>query len=46
MEQINLLSQFTSIILTLIISGIFLIAGIAYSKRYQGINNYLVANSL
>ena len=44
MEQINLLSQFTSIILTLIISGIFLIAGIAYSKRYQGINNYLVAN--
>ena len=44
MEQINLLSQLTAIILTLIISGIFLIVGIAYSKRYQGINNYLVAN--
>ena len=44
MEQINLLSQLTAIILTLIISGIFLIVGITYSKSYQGINNYLVAN--
>ena len=44
MEQINLLSQSNSIILTLFISGIFLIVGIAYSKKYQGINNYLVAN--
>ena len=44
MEQINLLSQSTSIILTLFISGIFLIVGIIYSKKYKGINNYLVAN--
>ena len=44
MEQINLLSQSYTIILTLLISGIFLILGIAYSKRFQGINNYLVAN--
>ena len=44
MEQINLLSQNSAIILTLIISGIFLFVGITYSKKHQGINNYLVAN--
>ncbi len=44
MEQVNLLSQSSTIILTLLICGIFLIVGIAYSKKYQGINNYLVAN--
>ncbi len=44
MEQINLLSQSSTIILTLFISCIFLIVGIFYSKKYQGINNYLVAN--
>ena len=44
MEQINLLSQSYTIILILFISVIFLIVGIVYSKKYQGINNYLVAN--
>ena len=44
MEQLNLLSQSLTIILILIISCIFLIVGISYSKKYQGINNYLVAN--
>ncbi len=44
MEQINLLSQSSTIILILIISGIFLFVGIFYSKKHQGINNYLVAN--
>ena len=44
MEQINLLSQSSAIILALIIGSIFLFFGIAYSKKYQGINNYLVAN--
>ncbi len=44
MEQLNLLSQSFTIILILIISGIFLIIGISYSKKYLGINNYLVAN--
>tara|TARA_Y100001970_G_scaffold276665_1_gene379697 strand:+ start:33 stop:1469 length:1437 start_codon:yes stop_codon:yes gene_type:complete len=44
MEQLNLLSQSFAVILTLIISGIFLIVGIVYSKKYQGIDNYLVAN--
>ncbi len=44
MEQINLLSQSSAIILALIIGCIFLFFGITYSKKYQGINNYLVAN--
>ena len=44
MEQINLLSQSSTIILIVFISVIFLIVGIIYSKKYQGINNYLVAN--
>ena len=44
MEQINILSQSSSIILTLVISVIFVIVGIIYSNKYQGLNNYLVAN--
>ena len=44
MEEINILSQSTAIILTLTISIIFIFIGIIYSKKYQGINNYLVAN--
>ena len=44
MEQINILSQSSAIILTLAISLTFLIVGVIYSKKYQGLNNYLVAN--
>ena len=44
MEQINIISQSSAIILTLAISIIFVIIGIQYSKKYQGINNYLVAS--
>ena len=44
MQQINLLSQFSTIILIIFISLIFLIVGITYSKKYQSITNYLVAN--
>ena len=44
MEQLNLLSQSFTIILIIFISVIFLIFVIVYSKKYQGINNYLVAN--
>ena len=44
MEQINILSQSSAILLTLVLSGIFVILGIFYSKKYQGLNNYLVAN--
>ena len=44
MEQLNILSQSSAILLTLVISILFVIIGIAYSKKYQGLNNYLVAN--
>ena len=44
MEQTNLLSQSYTIILIAFISALFLIVGIVYSKKYQDINNYLVAN--
>ena len=44
MEQVNILSQPITIILILIISFIFIIIGINYSKKYQGLDNYLVAN--
>ena len=44
MEQLNILSQSATISLSLALSFIFIIVGIYYSKKYQGINNYLVAN--
>ena len=44
MEQINILSQSSAILLTLAISIIFVIVGIVYSKKYKGLNNYLVAS--
>ncbi len=44
MQQINILNQSSSIILTLVLSILFLGLGIAYSRKHQGINNYLVAN--
>jgi len=43
-EQINILNQSSAILLTILISIIFLVFGITYSKKYKGINNYLVAN--
>ncbi len=44
MEEINILSQSSSILLTLFISVIFIIFGIVYSNKFKGLNNYLVAN--
>lgn len=44
MEQINIISQSSAIILNLAISIIFVIIGLLYSKKYQGLNNYLVAS--
>ena len=44
MEQINILSQSSSIMLTLVISIFFVIIGLVYSKKYLGLNNYLVAS--
>jgi Na+/proline symporter len=44
MDKINFISQSTSLILVITISLIFTLIGLAYSKKYRGINNYLTAN--
>ena len=44
MDKAIILSQPSAILLTLILSIIFLIVGVFYSKKFKGLNNYLVAN--
>ena len=44
MDNINILNQLSAILLTLTISIIFVVIGLLYSKKYQGLNNYLVAS--
>ena len=44
MEQLNILSNTSAILITVILSFIFLIVGIFNSRKYHGLKNYLVAN--
>ena len=44
MDKTYFISQSTSLILVITISLIFTVVGLIYSKKYQGINNYLTAN--
>ena len=44
MKTINILNQTSAILLILFISIIFVFIGLIYSRKYKGINNYLVAN--
>ncbi len=44
MLSINVLNQTSAILLTLVISIIFLASGIYYSRKHRGLNNYLIAN--
>ena len=44
LDQINLISQTTSILIILSISILFIAVGILYSKKYRGLDNYLLAN--
>ncbi len=44
MQNINVISQFSSIIIILITSVLFAIIGIFYSRKFLDLNNYLVAN--
>ena len=44
MDKTFFISQSTSLTLVIIISLIFAILGLYYSKKFQGINNYLTAN--
>jgi len=43
-DKINYISQTTSLTLVIVISLIFTLLGLVYSKKYQGLNNYLTAN--
>ena len=44
MDKTYFISQSTSLTLVIIISLIFAILGLYYSKKFQGINNYLTSN--
>ncbi|MDC0142686.1 sodium:solute symporter [Candidatus Pelagibacter sp.] len=44
MDKINFISQSTSLTLVIVISLLFTFLGLIYSKKYQGIDNYLTAN--
>ena len=44
MDKTYFISQSTSLTLIITISLIFTVVGLIYSKKYQGINNYLTAN--
>ena len=44
MISINIISQTSAILLTFILCVIFLVSGIYYSRKYKGLNNYLIAN--
>ena len=44
MDKTYLISQSTSLSLVIVISAIFTILGLHYSRRFKGINNYLTAN--
>ena len=44
MDKTYFINQGTSLTLVITISLIFTIVGLIYSKKYQGINNYLTAN--
>ena len=44
MDKINHISQSTSLVLVIVISLIFTLVGLIYSKKNQSLNNYLTAN--
>ena len=44
MDKANFLDQSTSLALVITVSLIFALIGLVYSKKYQGINNYLTAS--
>ncbi len=44
MENLNILSQSSTLILIIFLALGFVTLGVLYSKKYKGLNNYLVAN--
>ena len=44
MDKLNFISQSTSLILVITVSLVFTLLGLFYSKKFQGLSNYLTAN--
>ena len=44
MDKTYFINQTTSLTLVIVISLIFVFLGVYYSKKYQGLSNYLTAN--
>ncbi len=44
MNNLNIISQSSAILLILSLSLIFIMVGVYYSKKFKGLDNYLVAN--
>jgi len=44
MDKINFISQTTSLTIVIAVCSIFTLAGLVYSSKYKGLNNYLTAN--
>ena len=44
MNNLNIINQSSAILLILSLSLIFIMAGVYYSKKFKGLDNYLVAN--
>ena len=44
MDKINFISNTSSLIIVTSVSLVFVLVGLIYSKKYQGLNNYLTAN--
>ena len=44
MNSLNIIGQSTAIILIIALSLLFVFVGIYYSKKYKGLDNYLIAN--
>ena len=44
MDTAQFISQSTALTLVIVISLIFTILGLYHSRKFQGINNYLIAN--
>ena len=44
MNSLNIIGQSTAIILIITLSLLFVFVGIYYSKKFKGLDNYLIAN--
>ena len=45
-NQIYFLSHYSTFVIIFLVSTLFAVVGIIYSKKHQGIENYLTANKV